>query len=98
MSKIKDKKTKLNEEIKYLKRGRKSKDRKLSKHEENQSLLLAVKERREEKQDNEIQEKTLSRTFMCNCGCEVRLSGNIDLSMTQCSVCQKGGYVPITVL
>jgi len=37
-----------------------------------------------------VQENRLSRIFICKCGCEVKLQGNIDITLTKCSVCQKG--------
>lgn len=86
------KSTKLKERMNSLRKDVKIKGQKLSKHKENQALLSVIAQKKDEdilNNNNEI-EKTLNRTFICKCGCEVKLHGNIDLNIKECSKCIKG--------
>jgi len=85
--KRKEKKKKLKKEVEKLKKDNKIKNKKLTKHEENQAVLTVIKEKRDEKKEILEQEKVLSRSFLCNCGCKVTLFGNIDLNVINCNTC-----------
>jgi hypothetical protein len=89
---MKEKKAKkLKKGMDSLRKDVKIKGQKLSKHDENQALLSALTQKRADSIiDSTEVEKTLSRTFVCKCGCEVKLHGNIDSSIKECSRCQKG--------
>jgi len=74
-TKKKEKKAKLKKEVEKLKKENKLSSKKLSKHQENQALLVAVKEKREEKEDIVEQSLEKRRSFICSCGCKVTLEG-----------------------
>lgn len=81
------------EEIKKIKKEGRVKN--LSRHQENQALLKAVKERRTSSAE-EIIEKDIcngKRTFICKCGVLVTLNGDTNEGVVKCSKCQLEGRI-----
>lgn len=67
----------------------KEKKVKLTKHEKNKEIIAVSKNQKDDTREGDIKENNLSRTFICRCGCEVKLHGNIDLYIKECTQCSK---------
>lgn len=93
--KIKKSNKKLKDEVHSLEKEIKVEGKKLSKHEKNQLLLSNAYQKKNDQtiEYSDIEysdiEKSQTRTFICRCGCEVKLHGNIDLYIKECTQCSK---------
>lgn len=81
----------ISNEIKKIKKEKGIKN--LSRHEENQALLNAIKERKTSSKEEVIEKDAhnAERTFVCKCGVSVTLNGDTDERITKCSKCQLEG-------